>query len=356
MAFLIIIFFVLSCFLAYIEDRLPKKYQYMIFLVFGFCLILMCGLKEIGLDPDSENYADSYRNYYSDKVTESVELSFVIISAVLNVITDDAHILFLFYALIGVTLKMFAITKFNNNHMFMLLAAYLSYYYVVQDMMQIRTGAMTGFVLLAIREIGEGKRLLATLLIIIGSCFHVSGILVLPFVFLSKKPLTWISGSVLVGMVVLSLLFSAGGVSIMNFVEFIPYAGEKLAIYEKAADIGASLSTINAFGVFHLFSIAVFLYLVVMSRAIMRKDKYFPLLIRLYAVGLMSYTLLGFIPDLGARVSHIFRIVSIMLIADMMYTIRPRWAGVLIAQAVALIYLNYELQFINFSLLWQTAQ
>ena len=53
MAYLILFFFFCSCLMAYIEDLLPKKYLYQVFILFGVCLILMCGLKEIGLDPDS---------------------------------------------------------------------------------------------------------------------------------------------------------------------------------------------------------------------------------------------------------------------------------------------------------------
>ena len=58
----------------------------------------MCGLKEVGLDPDSDNYAQTYRTYYDEKSSSEVESSFIIISAVLNLFTNDPHALFLFYA------------------------------------------------------------------------------------------------------------------------------------------------------------------------------------------------------------------------------------------------------------------
>lgn len=355
MAYLILLFFFSSCLIAYIEDLLPKKQQYIIYAFFGVCLVLMCGFKEIGLDPDSENYAQSFQNYYSDKAQDKVEFTFIAISAFLNLFTDDAHVLFLFYAIIGVSLKMFAFTKFNSNHLFLLLAIYLSYYYVVQDMMQIRTGVMTGMSLLAIKEICDNRRWIALGYIIVGSCFHISGLIMLPCLFLKNKPFTLISGSIWSAAAFVALILSAKGGSVMDLLQYIPYVGEKMAIYQKAADAGTSQSTINSFGIFHIASVLVFLYLMVMSKAITAEDKFFPLLTRLYAIGLISYTLLGFIPDLGARVSHVFRIVSIMLIADVAYTIRPRWAGILCSQLIALFYLNYELQFIQFAFLWKTA-
>ncbi len=355
MAYLILLFFFSSCLIAYIEDLLPKKQLYLTYAFFGVCLVLMCGFKEIGLDPDSENYAQTFQNYYTDKAQEGVEFTFIAISAFLNLFTDDAHILFLFYAIMGVSLKMFAFTRFNSNHIFLLLTAYLSYYYVVQDMMQIRTGVMTGMLLLAIKEICDHRRWIALAYIIAGSCFHISGILLLPFLFLKNKPFTLITKCVWSFIVIAALMLSAKGGNIMDILQYIPYVGDKMSIYQKAAEAGTSQSTINGFGVFHVASVLVFLYLMIMSRTVEAEDKFFPLLMRLYAIGLISYTLLGFIPDLGARASHVFRIVSIMLIADTMYTIRPRWAGILCSQVIALFYLNYELQFIQFAFLWKTA-
>ncbi len=355
MAYLILFFFFFSCLITYFEDLLPRKQLYLIYAVFGMCLVLMCGFKEIGLDPDSENYAQSFRNYYSDKVQEGVEFSFIAISAFLNLFTDDAHILFLFYAIMGVSIKMFALTKFNKSHLFLLLTIYLSYYYVVQDMMQIRTGVMTAMLLLAIKAICDKRRWIALVYILVGSCFHISGVLMLPFLFLKNKPFTLISGSVWTAVVIAALILNAKGGNIMDILEYIPYVGSKMAIYQKAAEIGNSQSVINGFGVFHVASVLIFLYLMVMSKTLAAEDKHFPLLMRLYAIGLVSYTMLGFIPDLGARVSHVFRITSIMLIADVMYTIRPRWAGILCSQTIALFYLNYELQFIQFTFLWKTA-
>ena len=355
MAYFILFFFFSSCLIAYVEDLLPKKQLYLIYAFFGVCLVLMCGFKEIGLDPDSENYAQTFQNYYSDKAQESVEFTFIAISAFLNLFTNDAHILFLFYAIIGVSLKLFAFTKFNNSHLFLLLAAYLSYYYVVQDMMQIRTGVMTGMSLLAIKEICNNRRWIALAYIIVGSCFHISGVIMLPFLFLRNKSFTLISGSIWSAVVVMALILSSKGGSIMDILQYIPYVGDKMAVYQKAAEAGTAQSTINSFGVFHVASVLLFLYLMLMSKPITSEDNCFPLLMRLYAIGLISYTLLGFIPDLGARASHVFRIVSIMLIADVAYTIRPRWAGILCSQLIALFYLNYELQFIQFAFLWKTA-
>lgn len=355
MAYLILVIFVLSCLTAFVEDLLPKKYQYSLFCFFGLCLILMCGLKEVGLDPDSDNYAQTYRTYYDEKSSSEVESSFIIISAVLNLFTNDPHALFLFYALFGVGLKFFAFYRYDNKRLFLFLVLYLSYFYVVHEMMQIRTGILSAMYLLAIHEIVEGKRWLALIYILIGCLFHVSGLILLPILFFRNKPLSSWEKYIWTGIVVISLVISASGGTIFDYLVEIPYVGDKLTLYQKAADVGKSASTINGFGVFHLISIALFVYLVFFSDTINEKDRHYPILIKTYACGLMFYTVLGFVPDLAARVSFLYRTATIILLADVLFTIKPRWTAVVVTELIALFYFNYGLQFIHFPLLWKTA-
>ena len=355
MAYLILVIFVLSCLLAYVEDLLPKKYQLTLLFFFGFCLILMCGLKEIGLDPDSDNYAQFYRSYYEDKSSQEIESSFIVIATVLNFFTDDPHAIFLFYALLGVSLKLLAFSRYDSKRLFLFLVIYLSYFYVVHDMMQIRTGVLSAMFLLAIHEIVDGRRWLALLYILIGSLFHVSGLALLPILFFRNKPLTMIEKVIWTGVVLVSLVATASGGTIFDYLVEIPYVGDKLTIYQQAADIGMSASTINSFGVFHLISVALFVYLIFFADTINDADCHYPILIKTYAFGLLSYTLLGFVPDLAARTSFLYRTVTIILLADIVFTIKPKWIAVAVTELVALFYLNYGLQFIHFPLLWKTA-
>ncbi len=62
-------------------------------------MVLIAGLREIGLDPDSENYEYSFQHYYQSSEMGMVEPSFTLISAVLNVFTDNVHLLFLVYVI-----------------------------------------------------------------------------------------------------------------------------------------------------------------------------------------------------------------------------------------------------------------
>jgi hypothetical protein len=51
----------------------------------------------------------------------------------------------------------------------------------------------------------------------------------------------------------------------------------------------------------------------------------------------------------------LYRTATIILLADVLFTIKPRWTAVVVTELIALFYLNYGLQFIHFPLLWKTA-
>lgn len=59
MGYIIIAIFIVVVILSYIEDYLGK-YKLPLYLLIGFTLILLAGLREVGIDPDSQNYEISF--------------------------------------------------------------------------------------------------------------------------------------------------------------------------------------------------------------------------------------------------------------------------------------------------------
>lgn len=59
MGYIIIAIFIIVVILSYIEDYLGK-YKLPLYLLIGFTLILLAGLREVGIDPDSQNYEISF--------------------------------------------------------------------------------------------------------------------------------------------------------------------------------------------------------------------------------------------------------------------------------------------------------
>lgn len=233
----IAIFFTVAL-LALIEDYLGK-YKWAIYIFIGIVLILLSAFKEVGIDPDSTNYEQSFLNYSTaDQTISEVDPSFIFISSILNIFTKDVHSLFLVYALLGIGIKLFALTQCSKR-IFLTLLVYLSYYYLLQDCMQIRAGAMSAFFLLALKPLCEGRKKKALILMLCGCVFHSSGFALLPLLFLGNKPcsvkgrLKWAS-LIPIGYVLFfagfSVLFALGGT--------IPYVGDKIMLYQQSVEKG----------------------------------------------------------------------------------------------------------------------
>ena len=347
--FIIIIFFIVAI-LAMLEDYIGK-FKLPIYIAIGFILVLLAGLREVGLDPDSENYEYSYLNYASSsRLAESIEFSFLWLSSIFNLITHDVHAIFLFYAFLGVTFKFIAFRQLSE-FWFLPIVVYLSYHYELHEMMQIRTGVLSGLFLIALKYQADRKRTIAFLLIALGIFFHYSGLALLPMLFFSSNNMTLKKRMIWASAIPASYIFYYMGVEIlMNF--DIPYIGTKLASYQAGTEMGIVEANVNVFRPLHLLTMLLFAYLLYFHDTIIVHNKYFPLMMKMFVFCICSYVVFAFLPIVGQRLSLLFQTVTILLFTNIYYTIRPKWAGIIIVIFIAFIYLNYGMPLIGTNLFW----
>lgn len=344
MVFLIFAIFFISCFMAFFERHLSAKSASAIYVFIGFVLILMAGLREVGFDPDSYNYEEYYQNYDKIETLLNVEYSFVLLSSILSNITPDVHAIFLFYAIFGVALKFVAFKKYTDC-LFLAVVVYMSYFYMIHEMTQIRTGILSACLLLAIKPLCEKRRIKAFVLLAVGTFFHISGLALIPVMFLKNKLST--NGKMFLIAFVLSsfLVFYMGGTLLYDL--NIPYIGAKIASYQAAEETGNSIVGINVFDTIYLVNIAVFLYLLYFSETIIKHNKYFPIMMKIFAIGLFLWTALAFLPVLAKRLSLLYRIVSVILFSNIYYTIKPRYASIATVLTFCTVYLIYTLKYLD---------
>lgn len=338
----IIILFGLASLLPLIEDYMGK-YRIHIYVFMGMMMILVAGLREVGVDPDSLNYEEAYLHYDFQSSEDSKEFTFIILSELLNKVTNDVHALFLIYAFIAVVLHLIAFRQLSE-YWFLPLLVYVSFYFVMHEMIQIRTGVLSGFFMLAIKPIAEKRRFTALLLILAGTTFHLSGLALIPLIFLSNKPLTgakrWFWMAIIpVGYVVYTL-----GVAATMYLD-IPFIGQKLMEYQSGDEKGQSIVTVNAFNVVQLLSIAAFYYLMCFHDTIIEKNKYFPLMMKLFALGTAIFAAFSFFPIIGDRIGYQIKMINIILFANIFYTIVPKWMGRIAIFFVSSIQLVYILSY-----------
>ena len=348
---LVIGLFFFATILAFLE-RYMGEFRKPAYFFLGAMLILVAGLREIGIDPDSANYEYNFLYYDSaSSVNDSVEFSFLWFSAILNVFTDDVHVLFLLYAFLGLVFKFIAFRQLNDLW-FLSVVTYISYYFIAHEMMQIRTGVMSGLFLMAIYQQVQGKKITAMLLILFGAFFHYSAIALLPLLLLSSDYMTKKARIIWALAIPLSYVIYFLGIEVFMSLD-IPYIGNKLSTYQKGTEKGIVDAYVNVFRPLHLFSIALIAYILYFYDIIFKYNKNISLMLKIAIIGVCAYETLAFLPVLAQRINQLFLVVTIPLYVSIYYTLRPKWAALLFVTLISFVYLNYALPLISFHLLWK---
>lgn len=352
MGYIVIFMFCVTLLFALFEEQ-TKRYRLPVYLVIGALLVLVAGLREVGIDPDSLNYEGTFLNNTSANAEKSVEYSFLLISQILHSFSNDVHSLFLLYALLGVALKMYAFRKLSSLWL-LPLAMYICNYFIVHECMQIRTGVLSGMLLLAIYYIGEEQKKKALLCLMIGTFFHYSGLIMLPIFLLSNKEITKRQKIIWALVIPISYGFVFYGFNALLTTNVdIPFIGDKFAIYQNDANTKGTSGWVNIYSPFRMLTIFLFYYTLFFHDTIIRFNKYLPLQIKMFALGNFFYIAFSFFPVFASRVCMLYEIVTIPIFASIFYTIRPKWASYGLMFLFGLLLLNYSLGNIGFVLFWK---
>lgn len=186
-------------------------------------------------------------------------------------------------------------------------------------MTQIRAGVASALLLLCIKPIYDRNLKLFLLFAVLAFSFHFSALMILPLWFLNTKP----QKKLLIILIPISyLLFFLGVDLIMS----IPISGvsEKIEIYKKLYEIGGDEWTnINLFNLVFLAKIAIFYFLLFRYEILFTQNNYFPILMKIYCMSLISYPLLATLPVFSTRVSEFYGVVDIVLIPFLYYIFKP---------------------------------
>lgn len=352
MGYLVVLVFITTILLAYIEPYI-KRYKMILYLLTGLSLVLIAGFREIGIDPDSSNYEYTYLHYDNPFVLETLEFTYLYLSEFFNNFTHDAHIILLFYAFLGVSLKFIAFRKLSEFY-FLPVIIYISYYYIMHECMQIRTGVLSGLLLFYIKALGDNNKKKAVLYLLVGTTFHYSALLLTPFLFLKNSYLAKRNRIIWSSAIPIAYAITIVGFSILFLVNSnIPFIGSKLAIYQQAQEKGMADNSINIFSPLNLFSIILYYYMLFFYDTISAKNKYFPLMMRVLTIAIAFHVTFSFFPVLAVRTYMLFSTITIIMYMNIYYTIKPKWAGIAVIALIAFVYLNYAIPNISFNLLWK---
>jgi len=311
----------------YIED-----YKIYVYSFVGLILILYAGCKAVGFDNDSENYEMYFLHNDDPMLAITVEYSFLLLSQIFNIFTSDVHIMFFFYAGIGITLKMLAIKRLSDLW-FLPMIVYLGNYYILHDLTQIRAAIVSGVFLLALIPLAEGRKKIAATLILVGCIFHYSTIALFPALFLSNKDMSSNERVAWASLVPIGFFIYFLHISIFTQIP-IPYIGDKIELYQELSEKGIMGDEINVFNAVYLVTCLTYLYILLFYNLVKEHNKYLPLMLKCSGISVFSFTAFSSLPVVAFRVCELYGIVQIIIFSNIYYTIKPGWLGKLAVTVV----------------------
>lgn len=331
---------------AVFEDYLKDNSKWAVYLTIGIALILTAALRPVGFDRDSENYEEFFFNNDDTFIMMSVEYSYILLSRFFLLFTDDVHAVFFVYALIGISTKLFAIQKLSPM-VFLPMVIYIGNIFFVQDMTQIRAGAASGFVLLAVYYICEKRKGLACLFMLCALFFHYSSLALFPLLLLNNKEMSMKFRIALMALIPVCYLIYFAHINIFTALP-IPYISEKIELYQELTERGIDdHDQINVFNLVFLTKIIIFAYLMYFYDTIIQYNKYITTLLQFEALSIFSFIAFATLPVMAFRLSDMFGIVDIILFPNIYYTIKQSTIAKITVSFIGLTLLCINLFYIE---------
>lgn len=186
----LIVLFLTCMSLSFVEERLMKRDKIIIYIILGVAMILIAGLRKVGATPDTINYEEMFYAKENSLTLLLTEPSFRLFCSILHSYSLDVNALFFVYAILSIPLHLFVFWKFSKLP-FLTLTIYLSYYYMMHDMVQMRCAVASGLFLWAIYCYANNKKILTFLFISTGIFFHYSASAGFVIFLLSDRMTKW---------------------------------------------------------------------------------------------------------------------------------------------------------------------
>lgn len=317
---------------SFYEERLIHRDKVISYILLGVVMILIAGLREAGATPDSAAYEDMYYGGGKDLTDEIVEPSFILIRDFMQSFHFGINALFLVYALISIPLRLTAIWKISNLPL-LTLSLYISYYYQLHDIVQIRCAVASALFMLALYYRLEYKIAYALLCIFAGFFFHFSAAVGLIIFFIDNKPLKDWQLVILYTIVPLGILFSFSGLDISQFIPS-EIGGDKLQFYRELKEKGIE-GDLEGLPFYRdpaiLLNICLYYGCLIYRQALSDNSKYFSIFIKIMGIAFICKFSLGNLSSVVAsRLFEYFDVVSIFLWTMVVYAFYPKIAGKII--------------------------
>jgi hypothetical protein len=332
---------------SYNRSGFAHRHLYL-YIALTLVLILIAGLRTGGQGSD---YA-SYQTLYIQNLTPDEYLAnpivlffkdpgYFFLTSLLHYALGVSFEIFIFvFACVFVSLKMRAIARLSNAPMYSLVI-YVSFFFIMQEMVTMRAGAAAAFFLSGIPALVNRRYLTYIVIIILAMCFHYSAIILLPLVFLSNKnehPMYYLT------FLLAAVIGASLGITIDSILLFLPKNPFSASLAYSLFETQSMSFVLNIFTRLSVPNLALCIVLLINFNKLKNANYYASYIIRIFVLSqILFYCLSGF-PVLAIRLSELMGIVGILAWPLLLYLIRSSWLRVTIFACVSVIFLTLGLR------------
>lgn len=284
------------------------SYSKIYFVLLNLFLVIVIGFRGADVDHDYNTYLNAI--YNNNGIAEPTFLLFSFLIVKLNL---SAIFLFLWYAILGISLKFFIIYKYSKLPIVSVLI-YISNILLLHDLNQIRAGVASALLLLSIPILSERKYWSFLIIVITASLFHFSALIFLLFIWINNKYITakerifWF----LIPIIGLCISFFD-----FNLIHIIPIDAirNKLEMYKRLQEMGNTpFSQVNLLNPYFIFKLLIYFFFLWNYAFFLKKDFNFSIYLKFFGISLFVFPVFSIITPIAAyRFSELIGVIEILL-------------------------------------------
>ena len=309
--------------LSLFEAKIPPRLKIWIFWINAFLFACVAGLRS-GVDmPDYAQYEYLYFEMIDSSGSNLMEPTFKLISLFSNfLVSREPWVMFFIYALIGTLFKSWLILRVSIP-LFLGQLVYLSNYYIIHELIQIRAGLATCFIALSIIYMARNDRKTSAILLAIATLFHFSSFVFFALMFINFRRFK--AEYFLVGLVLSYGLYYFNidpitlGFNI--FSEYLFFVKDAYLDPERAS--GVAINVVGFFALTRIF--IVLFFLVCLRNRSAANNLYLNMSLITFSIGICSYVALARYPEIAVRISYTLMFFEVLLIPFIARMFKPNY-------------------------------
>lgn len=303
------------------NNNIYYSYLFIIFFVF---LFFIAGFRPLDIDHDSENYARAIQSFiitHNYDFIRTEPFFYLIVDVSKFLFNNVVRGVFILYAFLGVSLKLYAIKK-NASFPLLSLIVYFCLYFVLHEMTQIRVGVAAAIFLLAIPDIVNRNWKSYLIKTALATSFHYVAIIMLFIYLINSKNNKQLFYLFLPLIGILLAITNFGKYFLMSMISFLPeFLSYKINIYLTLHEMGMH-TEINVFNLYYSSLLIIYYFSIININKF--KKEIDVLQIKILGWMLFSFYFFSFLPVLAFRISEFLAIVLIFILPDLISIVRQK--------------------------------